>query len=336
MLVDESDLGPANSAWATLDNLAFIIGPAHRRNPAGHRRAGDRLPAQRALVRGRGGRPLAPSRSAGRRSERRQLDGRAGADAARAGASSSGRWPGRSSSTPSRASSLGGIGVLTVIIAVDVLERRRGRHRATSTRRPGSAASIAGIAGGALLARRLSVPLVLGGVVGGRRAGVAGADRRPRDGDAGHRRRGRRAAAPRRREHHAHPADRPRRAPRPRRRRAADDLGRSCTRWVRCWCRSSRRPRASRSCSSVRRSSPALGVAAALLLTARRRGAGARSTRRVPRLLEHPIFAGPAGAPPRGRRAGARAGPGHRRHRWWCGREIRRIGSTSFPRALSA
>ena len=28
MLVDESDLGPANSAWATLDNVAFIIGPA--------------------------------------------------------------------------------------------------------------------------------------------------------------------------------------------------------------------------------------------------------------------------------------------------------------------
>ncbi|MGH2401567.1 MAG: MFS transporter, partial [Candidatus Limnocylindria bacterium] len=28
MLVDESDLGPANSAWATLDNVAFIVGPA--------------------------------------------------------------------------------------------------------------------------------------------------------------------------------------------------------------------------------------------------------------------------------------------------------------------
>ena len=28
MLVDERDLGPANSAWATLDNVAFIIGPA--------------------------------------------------------------------------------------------------------------------------------------------------------------------------------------------------------------------------------------------------------------------------------------------------------------------
>ena len=26
-LVEERDLGPANSAWATLDNLAFIIGP---------------------------------------------------------------------------------------------------------------------------------------------------------------------------------------------------------------------------------------------------------------------------------------------------------------------
>ena len=28
MLVDERDLGPANSAWATLDNVAFIVGPA--------------------------------------------------------------------------------------------------------------------------------------------------------------------------------------------------------------------------------------------------------------------------------------------------------------------
>ena len=28
MLIDESDLGPANSAWATLDNVAFIVGPA--------------------------------------------------------------------------------------------------------------------------------------------------------------------------------------------------------------------------------------------------------------------------------------------------------------------
>ncbi len=28
MLVDETDLGPANGAWATLDNVAFIVGPA--------------------------------------------------------------------------------------------------------------------------------------------------------------------------------------------------------------------------------------------------------------------------------------------------------------------
>src|SRR5439155_6522160 len=28
MVRDETELGPANSAWATLDNLAFIIGPA--------------------------------------------------------------------------------------------------------------------------------------------------------------------------------------------------------------------------------------------------------------------------------------------------------------------
>lgn len=28
LVADETELGPANSAWATLDNLAFVIGPA--------------------------------------------------------------------------------------------------------------------------------------------------------------------------------------------------------------------------------------------------------------------------------------------------------------------
>ena len=60
----------------------------------------------------------------------------------------------------------GGIGVLTVVIAVDVLnagEAGTGYLNAAI----GVGGVIAGIAGGALLARRLRVPLVLGGVVGG-------------------------------------------------------------------------------------------------------------------------------------------------------------------------
>ena len=30
---DERELGPANSAWSTLDNLAFVIGPAVAGDP---------------------------------------------------------------------------------------------------------------------------------------------------------------------------------------------------------------------------------------------------------------------------------------------------------------
>ena len=28
LVTDESELGPANSAWASLDNIAFMVGPA--------------------------------------------------------------------------------------------------------------------------------------------------------------------------------------------------------------------------------------------------------------------------------------------------------------------
>jgi MFS family permease len=58
------------------------------------------------------------------------------------------------------------VGVLTVVIAVDVLgagEAGTGYLNAAT----GVGGVLAGIAGGALLARRLGVPLLLGGVVGG-------------------------------------------------------------------------------------------------------------------------------------------------------------------------
>ena len=77
-----------------------------------------------------------------------------------------------------------------------------------------------------------------------------------------------------------------------------------------------------------------LGVAAALLLTERVPEPAPIDPARA-RLLEHPIFAG-LPVPRLEAAVGARAGPGHRRRRWWYGRAIRRIGSTSLPRALSA
>ncbi|HUF07277.1 MAG TPA: MFS transporter [Candidatus Binatia bacterium] len=167
-LVDERDLGVANSAWATLDNLAFIIGPAL----AGILLAAGgleiafllnaisfavvavvlwHLPAQRAAA------PVdapedgpAPS-ATGWRQLVRPLAGPFLLDSA---------------------SSLvgGGIGVLTVVIAIDVLgagEAGTGYLNAAI----GVGGVVAGIAGGALLVRRLSVPLLLGGIAAG--AGLA-------------------------------------------------------------------------------------------------------------------------------------------------------------------
>ena len=164
MLVDESDLGPANSAWATLDNLAFIVGPAL----AGILLATGaleiafllnaisfavvavvlwRLPVPRAApaLESRDLEP-APNR-AGWRELVRPLAGPFILDAVTSIVG-------------------GGIGVLTVVIAVDVLnagEAGTGYLNAAT----GVGGVLAGIAGGALLAQRLSVPLLLGGVVGG-------------------------------------------------------------------------------------------------------------------------------------------------------------------------
>ncbi len=167
-LVDERDLGVANSAWATLDNLAFIIGPAL----AGILLATGgleiafllnaisfavvavvlwHLPAQRAATPDEAAEDGPAPAATGWRELVRPLAGPFLLDSA---------------------SSLvgGGIGVLTVVIAIDVLgagEAGTGYLNAAI----GVGGVVAGIAGGALLVRRLSVPLLLGGIAAG--AGLA-------------------------------------------------------------------------------------------------------------------------------------------------------------------
>ena len=164
-LVDERDLGTANSAWATLDNVAFIIGPAI---------AGILLAS--------GGLGVAFLINAasfavvavilwflpvpGRATPKPETEGAEGQAA-------DGGW--RAMLRPlagplvlDSATSfvIGGVNVLTVVIAVDVLgagESGTGFLQAAT----GVGGVVAGVSGGALLARRLSVPLVIGGVVGG-------------------------------------------------------------------------------------------------------------------------------------------------------------------------
>ena len=167
-LVDERDLGPANSAWATLDNVAFIIGPAI----AGILLASGGLevaflinaasfgivavilwqlpvPARVAAVPEGGEEPEAAP--AGWRALARPLAGPLVLDSAISFV-------------------IGGVNVLTVVIAVDVLgagESGTGFLQAAT----GVGGVVAGVAGGALLARRLRVPLVIGGALGA--AGLA-------------------------------------------------------------------------------------------------------------------------------------------------------------------
>lgn len=164
MLVDESDLGPANSAWATLDNVAFIVGPAL----AGILLASGgleiafllnavsfavvavvlwRLPVPKAATPEVDSEAEASAKPAGWRALMRPLAG-----------------PFVLDSVTSIVG--GGVGVLTVVVAVDVLkagEAGTGYLNAAT----GVGGVVAGIAGGVLLARRLSVPLLLGGIVGG-------------------------------------------------------------------------------------------------------------------------------------------------------------------------
>jgi MFS family permease len=164
-LVDERDLGTANSAWATLDNVAFIIGPAI---------AGILLAS--------GGLGVAFLINAASFAVVAVIlwflpvPGRAEPQAVVAeeeGTVADGGW--RAMLRPlagplvlDSATSfvIGGVNVMTVVIAVDVLgagESGTGFLQAAT----GVGGVVAGVSGGALLARRLSVPLVVGGVVGG-------------------------------------------------------------------------------------------------------------------------------------------------------------------------
>ena len=163
-IVEERDLGIANSAWATLDNVAFIVGPAL----AGILLASGglevafllnaisfavvavvlwRLPIPDAVPSGSETADGSEAPQAGWRDLVRPLAG-----------------PFILDSTTSIVG--GGLGVLTVVIAIDVLgagDAGTGYLNAAI----GVGGVVAGIAGGALLARRLSVPLLLGGLAGG-------------------------------------------------------------------------------------------------------------------------------------------------------------------------
>ena len=169
-LVDERDLGPANSAWATLDNLAFIIGPAL----AGILLATGGLQvafllnaASFAVVAVVLWRLPVPGRA--ERSSPRE-DGGA-APAPMHWRSLAGTLLGPFALDASTSFVSGGVSVLTVILAVDVLgagEAGTGYLNAAV----GVGGVVAGIAGGSLLARPLRIPLLAGGLIGA--AGLAG------------------------------------------------------------------------------------------------------------------------------------------------------------------
>jgi MFS family permease len=162
MLVDERDLGTANSAWATLDNVAFIIGPAL----AGLLLAQGGLAfaflinaVTFAVVAVVLWRLRVPPRPAAETSSQETDEEAAGW-----------RRLARTMAGPlvldgAASFVVGGVNVLTVLLAVDVLnagESGTGFLQAAT----GVGGVVAGIAGGALLARRLQVPLLIGGLVG--------------------------------------------------------------------------------------------------------------------------------------------------------------------------
>jgi MFS family permease len=154
-IVDERDLGIANSAWATLDNVAFIVGPAL----AGILLASGGLEiafllnavsfAVVAVVLWQ--LPIPRTADVVASSEDEQPASASWRDLVRPLAG-----PFILDSTTSIVG--GGLGVLTVVIAIDVLgagDAGTGYLNAAI----GVGGVVAGIAGGALLARRLSVPL---------------------------------------------------------------------------------------------------------------------------------------------------------------------------------
>ncbi len=162
-LVDESELGPANSAWATLDNLAFIVGPAL----AGVLIATGGLALAFLLNAASFGVVAAILFKLPRHAPE------ASPEAAAEGSAPGPTW--RELAGPLAGPFLldsvtslvgGGLGVLTVVIALDVLragEAGTGYLNAAT----GVGGVLAGFAAGSLVARRLSVPLLIGGFAGG-------------------------------------------------------------------------------------------------------------------------------------------------------------------------
>lgn len=179
---DERELGPANSAWSTLDNLAFVIGPAigglliaasgltlafilNAVSFAAVAAVLWRLPAER----GRGPQAAAPEAGA-------ILPGTLAASIDSAGPEASGTVPsslrafvrplvGLAVADVSGAFVFGGLSVLTVILAVDHL-----RAGEAATGYLNAAVGVGGVLGaigsGAFVVRPgLRLPLVLGSIV---------------------------------------------------------------------------------------------------------------------------------------------------------------------------
>ena len=169
-LVDERDLGPANSAWATLDNLSFIIGPALAGillGIGGLQIAFLLNAASFAVVAVVLWRLPVPDRAPAPARD----DGEATAPPAPGWRSLAGLLFGPFVLDASTSFVSGGVSVLTVILAVEVLgagEAGTGYLNAAV----GVGGVIAGVAGGSLLAKPLRIPLLAGGLIGG--AGLAG------------------------------------------------------------------------------------------------------------------------------------------------------------------
>ena len=167
-LVDESELGPANSAWATLDNVAFIVGPAL----AGLLLASGNLAIAFLLNAASFGvvaivlwnLPV-PRRAESPADGDRDGDPAPSAAAPVAWGDVTRRLVGPFVLDSTTSFVLGGLGVVTVLIALDVLgagEAGTGYLNAAT----GIGGVVAGVAGGALLAHRLRAPLIIGGAVG--------------------------------------------------------------------------------------------------------------------------------------------------------------------------
>lgn len=164
---DERDLGPANSLWATLDNLAYFIGPAVAGLliAAGGLQVAFLLNAVSfgvcalILLGLPSGRPLAHDAA----SDAATPDGQAG-DPASGRTALLGRIRGPIVVDLATSFASTALGVLIVLIAVDQLqagEQAVGYLQAAT----GIGGVVAGFIAGWLVARRLDVPLILGGVI---------------------------------------------------------------------------------------------------------------------------------------------------------------------------